>query len=236
MTYSQQKMMKQKYAVLVLLVLIAASGMTSFHSYRATERLVEDDMSQALTLALDEQQSDVINADTIKVFNSYLQLEELRGQALLAVDTKQKGFCCEARCSAATIFSMSEQRPALALWMLAMLWATFCFFQRRKEMPLLTGMLQYGNLRYSESESRFFNAKGEYVKLTPMQQQLMEMFFHSPHYMLSKAEICDTLWPKKDDASETLYTLIRRLKPIIESHSDLKIEVDRGKAYELKVK
>ena len=116
--------MKQKYAVLVLLVLIAASGMTSFHSYRATERLVEDDMSQALTLALDEQQSDVINADTIKVFNSYLQLEELRGQALLAVDTKQKGFRCEARCSAATIFSMSEQRPALALWMLAMLWAS----------------------------------------------------------------------------------------------------------------
>ena len=97
-------------------------------------------------------------------------------------------------------------------------------------------MLQYGDLLYSESESRFFNAKGEYVKLTPMQQQLMEMFFHSSNHTLSKTEICDTLWPKKDNANETLYTLIRRLKPIIESHSNLKIEVDRGKAYELIIK
>ena len=39
--------MKQKYAVIVFLVLIAASGLTSFTSYSATERLVEDDMSQA---------------------------------------------------------------------------------------------------------------------------------------------------------------------------------------------
>ena len=33
---------------------------------------------------------------------------------------------------------------------------------------------------------------------------------------------------------DTLYTLIRRLKPIIEEHSELKIESDRGRAYELK--
>ena len=124
--------MKQKYAVLVFWVLIAASATTSFSSYRATERLVQEDMS-----------------------------------------------------------------PALALCTLAML----CV-----------------------------------VKLTPMQQQLMEMFFRSPNHTLSKTEICDALWPKKDDASETLYTLIRRLKPIIEAHSDLKIEADRGKAYELKIK
>ena len=103
-------------------------------------------------------------------------------------------------------------------------------------MPLLAGMPRYGGLRYSESEARFFDAEGEHVKLTPMQQQLMELFFHSPNHTLSKTEICEALWPKKEDASETLYTLIRRLKPIIEQHSDLKIEVDRGKAYELKIK
>ena len=228
--------MKQRYAIIVFLVLIGTSAMTSFYSYRATERLVEDDMNQALTLALKKQQSDVISADTIRVFNSFLQLDELRGSAILAVDTRQKDFRCEANCSMATIFSMSEQRPALVIWMLALLWATFCFFQRRRVTPLFTGMLQYGDLLYSESESRFFNAKGEYVKLTPMQQQLMEMFFHSSNHTLSKTEICDTLWPKKDNANETLYTLIRRLKPIIESHSNLKIEVDRGKAYELIIK
>lgn len=77
---------------------------------------------------------------------------------------------------------------------------------------------------------------GQHVKLTPMQQQLMEMFFRSESHLLTKTEICDALWPKKEDANETLYTLIRRLKPIIEQHSDLKIEADRGKAYELKMK
>ncbi len=64
----------------------------------------------------------------------------------------------------------------------------------------------------------------------------MEMFFQSPSHSLTKAEICDALWPKKPDASETLYTLIKRLKPVIEQHTDLKIESDRGKAYELKIK
>lgn len=228
--------MKQKYAVIVFLVLIAASGLTSFSSYSATEQLVDDDMSQALALALDEQQSDVISADTIRVFNSYLQLEQLRGHAMLAVDTRQKGFRCEAKCSAATIFSMSEQRPALALWTLAMLWAAFCLYRRKQEMPLLAGLPHYGDLRFSESEARFFDAEGQHVKLTPMQQQLMELFFRAPNHTLSKTEICETLWPKKEDANETLYTLIRRLKPIVEQHSNLKIEADRGKAYELKIR
>ena len=225
--------MKQKYAVIVFMVLIAASGLTSFSSYNATERLVEDDMNQALALALDEQQSDVISADTIRVFNSHLQLEQLRGHALLAIDIRQRGFRCEAKCSAATIFSMSEQRPALALWTLAMLWAMFCLYHRKQVMPLLADMPHYGGLRYSEAEARFFDAEGQHVKLTPMQHQLMELFFRAPNHTLSKAEICEALWPKKEDASETLYTLIRRLKPIIEQHSDLKIEADRGKAYEL---
>ena len=222
--------MKQKYAVLVFLMLIVASAVTSFSSYRATEWLVEKDMSQALAFALDEQQSDVITADTIKVFNRHLQLDALRGQALLAVDTRQHAFRCEAQCSAATIFSMSEQRPALALCTLAMLWGMFCLYQHRRQM--IEGL--YGGLALLDG--RIVDAKGSVVKLTPMQLQLMEMFFRSPNHSLSKTEICDTLWPKKDDASETLYTLIRRLKPIIEAHSDLKIEADRGKAYELKIK
>ena len=103
-------------------------------------------------------------------------------------------------------------------------------------MPLLADTPHYGGLRYSEAEARFFDAEGQHVKLTPMQHQLMELFFHSPNHTLSKAEICEALWPKKEDASETLYTLIRRIKPIIEAHSNLKIESDRGKAYELTIK
>ena len=190
-------------------------------------------MSQALASALAEQQSDVISADTVRVFNSHLQLEQLRGHAMLAVDTRQKGFKCVAKCSTATIFAMSDQRPASILWMLTLLWAGFCVLGVRRQK---SGVGTFGGLSLAESEGRFYDAEGRQVKLTPMQQQLMEMFFRSSSHSLTKTEICDALWPKKPDASETLYTLIRRLKPIIEAHSDLRIEVDRGKAYKLGLK
>ena len=228
--------MKQKYLVIVLFVLIVASGATSIRSYRTTERLVERDMSQALSSALAKQQSDVITQDTIRSFNSHLQIAELRGKATIAVDTKGQKFKAYARCSEATIFSLSDQRLTAVLWTLTLFWAAFCFYRRRQQVIQLAGMLQYGGLRYAESEGMFYDAQGQHIKLTPMQQQLMEMFFHSPSYSLTKTEICDALWPKKPDASETLYTLIRRLKPVIEQYSDLKIESDRGRAYELKVR
>jgi hypothetical protein len=203
--------------------------MVSLTSYRATEQLVTDDMNQALAKALAEQQSDVISADTIQVFNSHLQIEGLRGNAILAVDTK-KGFCPRPQVSTATILSLSDQRPSMILWSMAMLWGLFCLYQHRRNVTL--GL--YGGLALQDGH--FVDARGNKVKLTPMQQQLMEMLWQSPTHQLSKTEICNTLWPKKPDANETLYTLIRRLKPIIEQHSDLKIEADRGKSYGLTIK
>lgn len=77
---------------------------------------------------------------------------------------------------------------------------------------------------------------GKQIHLTPMQHSLLKMFITSDTHTLSKQEICDQLWPKKPDASDTLYTLIKRIKPIIETHSTLKIESDRGKSYSLKLK
>ena len=228
--------MKQQYLVIVLFVLIVASCATSLGSYRATERLVADDMSQALSSALAQQQSDVITQDTIRTFNSNLQIAELRGKATIAVDTKGREFKAYARCSEATIFSLSDQRPTMVLWTITLLWAAFCFYRHRKDMMQMAGMLQYGGLCFAEAEGTFYDAKGQRIKLTPMQQQLMEMFFRSEAHQLTKTEICDALWPKKLDASETLYTLIRRLKPVVEQHSNLKIKSDRGRAYELTIK
>ena len=213
----------------MFLALTIASGMVSLNSYKTTEVLVTADMNQALAKALEEQQSDVISADTIQVFNSHLQIEGLRGNAVLAVDTK-KGFRPRPQVSTATILSLSDQRPSMILWSMALLWGLFGLYQHRR----LSVLGLYGGLALQEG--RFVNAKGSEVKLTPMQQQLMEMLWQSPSHQLSKAEICDALWPKKPDASETLYTLIRRLKPIIEEYSDLKIESDRGKSYSLKIR
>ena len=228
--------MKQQYLVIVLFVLIVASCATSLVSYRTAERQVNDDMSQALSSALAMQQSNVITQDTIQSFNSHLQIAELRGKATIAVDTKGREFKAYARCSEATIFSLSDQRLTAVLWSMTLLWAAFCFYRRRHEMLQMAGMLQYGGLCFAEAEGTFYDAKGQRIKLTPMQQQLMEMFFRSEAHQLTKTEICDALWPKKPDASETLYTLIRRLKPVVEQHSNLKIESDRGRAYELTVR
>jgi DNA-binding response OmpR family regulator len=69
-----------------------------------------------------------------------------------------------------------------------------------------------------------------------MQHTLLEMFLKSDDHTLTKQEICDRLWPKKPDANDTLYTLIRRIKPIIEANSNLKIESDRGKSYSLEIR
>lgn len=218
--------MKQQYAVIVLFALIVASTLTSLDSFRSTRRMVNEDMDRALAITMQEQQSDVISVDTIRVFNSHLQMEALRGQAVLTVDTKN-GFSPRPQVSTATIFSLSDQRPSMVLWSMVLLWGLFCLYQHRKRLSL--GL--YGGLALQEG--RFIDAKGCEVKLTPMQQQLMEMLWLSPSHQLSKAEICAALWPGKPDASETLYTLIKRLKPVVERHSSLRIASDRSKAYRL---
>ena len=223
----------------MLFALIIASSMTSFACYSCMSRLVNEDMNQALALTMQEQQSDVICQDTIRTFNSHLQIADLRGKATLAVETRGRNFKAYARCSEATIFSLSDQRPAILLFVLSGFWAMFMWYRRQlgkaNMQPLNVGQNDFGGLTYSEAEGLFYAADGQTVDLTPMQHQLMEMFFQSPTHSLTKKEICDSLWPKKPDASDTLYTLIRRLKPVIEQHSTLKIESIRGKDYRLKI-
>ena len=180
--------MKQKYLVLVLFSLIIASSATSFSSYRSTEQMVESDLSQALTQALAQQQSDVITQDTIRTFNSHLQIAELRGKATIAVDAKGRQFKAYARCSQATIFSLSDQRPTAVLWTITLMWAAFCFYRYRQHTKQIAGTMQYGGLCYDESENTFYDAQGQPIKLTPMQQQLMEMFFNSGNHQLTKNE------------------------------------------------
>ena len=109
-------------------------------------------------------------------------------------------------------------------------------WHKRNVQPTETAENGFGGLRFDNVEGRFVTANGTQIQLTPMQQRLMEMFFNSPSHSLTKAEICDALWPKKPDASETLYTLVRRLRPVVEQNSDIRIVSDRNKAYRLEVK
>ena len=72
------------------------------------------------------------------------------------------------------------------------------------------------------------------LMLTPMQQQLMDMFLASPTRTLSKEEICSALWPKKDNPDDTLYTFISRMKSsMARQSSSFRIENKRGREYVL---
>ena len=156
------------------------------------------------------------------------------------------------RLSAAAVFGMSDQRLPGGLMAAALLWAIGSMLylrKREKENPMLQpaegsvlsagGGTQsapdFGGLTYSDADDRFYAADHTPIRFTPMQQQLMRLFWQAPSHSLTKEEICAVLWPKKDDANNTLYTLIRRLKPIVEEHTQLKIVADRGRNYSLEI-
>ena len=135
------------------------------------------------------------------------------------------------RLSAAAVFGMSDQRLPAGLMAAAILWAigSMLYLRKREKENL------FGGLTYSDADDRFYGVDHMPIRFTPMQQQLMRLFWQSPSHSISKEEICATLWPKKDDANDTLYTLIRRLKPIVEEHTRLKIVADRGRNYSLEI-
>ena len=135
-----------------------------------------------------------------------------------------------ADCSFVTVWGLSDQRLPFAFLLLALVWmtASIVYFRRHRE-----GRFVLGRMVYAASDHSFRDWHGEKIAFTPMQQQLMELFINATDRKLSKAVICETLWPKKPDASETLYTLIRRLKPIVSERCGLKIVADRGDGYRL---
>lgn len=258
--------MKPHVVVFVFVTLVLSSLITGIGSYRMTAHRIEQDIHQALSKTLMEKRSDRITADTIRTYRQYITMDALRDKAFLAMKvTRRDGIpqlemVGSADCSMATIYRMSDQRLSYLLMLTALLWIGFFWHRNRFVLSISGGYenagllgigvssdpsgnvpeietttLNLGGLTYSPDRKMFYT-HGQQVRLTPMQQQLMELFFTAEDHRLSKQEICDALWPKKDNASETLYTLIRRLKPVVEKNSQLKIESDRGRAYYLTVR
>ena len=140
-----------------------------------------------------------------------------------------------ARLSVASILAMSDQRIPAACMISAFLWAMLSWLYLRKKQEGPEAVTGFGGLVYSEVDQRFYTAAHTPIRFTPMQQQLMLLFWNAPSHSLTKEDICAALWPKKEDANDTLYTLIRRLKPIVEEHTNLKIVADRGRNYSLEI-
>lgn len=214
---------------------------TGINSYNKTKGLIAQDVNSALEQVLAKMPDNVVTTDTIRCYRNCLTIAELKDTAGIAIRTVRRDgrletkLVAEANCGFATTFMMSDQKASSSLLMVAMLWLLGSLWYVRRNRPeLIVQGLSYGGIVYNND--KFMTQSGEQIHLTPMQHSLLEMFITAETHTLSKQEICDRLWPKKPDANDTLYTLIRRIKPIIEAHSALKIESDRGRSYSLKIK
>lgn len=227
------------YIVFSFLMLCALC--TGINSYHRTEYMIAQDVNQALKQVLLKMPDNVVTTDTIRCYRNYLTIAELKDTAGIAMRTVRRGgrwetkLVAEANCNFATTFKMSDQKASGSLLFIGMLWLlNSLWYVRRNKPELIVQGLAYGGIVFHDD--KFMTISGEEIRLTPMQHSLLEMFITTDSHTLSKQEICDRLWPKKPNASDTLYTLIRRIKPIIETHSILKIESDRGKSYSLKIR
>jgi len=241
--------MKRYHAFAVLFLLLAPSIYMGLCSYEDKRAELLCDMNQALAKTLETQRSIEISPDTIHAYLSHLHEPALRERSYIyyAMERPDSTLCSErlqwsdgenecefrgyASVSAAGIIAMSDQRWSLSLLMLSLLWGAFSvvYFKRQD-----VGMLQRLGTISLQRDGRFYNAHRQTIHFTPMQEQLMKMFFAANGHRLSKQEICDALWPRKPDASDTLYTLIKRLKPIVEEQGGLHIDCERGREYTLR--
>lgn len=214
---------------------------TGINSYNRTKGMIAQDVNSALKQVLAKMPDNVVTKDTIRCYRNCLTIAELKDTAGIAIRTVRRDgrletkLVAEANCSFATTFMMSDQKASGSILLVGMLWLFGSLWYVRRNRPeLIVQGLSYGGIVFNND--MFMTQSGEQIHLTPMQHSLLKMFITADTHTLSKQEICNRLWPKKPDANDTLYTLIKRIKPILETHSTLKIESDRGKSYSLKIR
>ena len=229
-----------KKLLLVAFLFIMASALCScLCSYYRTVARIEADVNQALNRTLAQMPGHVVSADTIRCYRNCLNIAELRDTAGIALRTvRRRGrlsteLVAQANCSFATVWRLSDQRASGSLLFVGLLWmaGSLWYLRRCRPVPAVQGIC-YGGMVYANG--RFTTSEGTPIVLTPMQHTLLEMFMRTEGHSLSKQEICSRLWPGKPDATATLYTLVKRIKPVIEARSRRQVESDRGRNYSLR--
>lgn len=231
----------KKLPIVVFLLIALTAISSSVCSYRCTEQLIHQDVSQALEKTLVKMSGDVVTADTICCYRAHITIAEVRDTASITVTTERRNnryiqkLTAEPNCAMPVVFMLSDQRASASLLFLGLLWLlASSIYLRKNQSLLLQQELAYGGLFLRDGI--ITTHLGSPIHLTPMQHELLEMFLSSESHTLTKQEICNRLWPKKPDAHDTLYTLIRRTRPILEAHTNLTFESDRGKSYSLVIK
>lgn len=231
--------MKPQVAFLVFFLMLTCSIAAGIDSLVRTEHRAQWNVDQALALTLQQCELDRIDADTIRVYRSFITMAALRDTATLSLtmndERRQPILTAHTGLTFRRLWSLSDQRASGTLAAMAALWLALSLWLTCRRRAVMETGIRLGTLCYDERLQRFV-CEGREIHFTPMQRSLMEMFLSAPDHILSQHDICDRLWPKKPDASATLYTLIRRLKPLLEEDTGLKIACQRGESYQLIVK
>lgn len=232
------------YQVLLFNALLAPSLLMSWGSYSRARENVVMDLNQALAKTIASEEHLNMNKDTMIAFRSYLKTAELKDKAYLSLcslnDEGSSGVCSDtlvvrsngseigiraySNCTRAEIFGASNQVLPIALMIANCLWLMLSMRSRRDD--------GIGDLRFVAATESFVDGSNQPLALTPMQGRLMNMLYSAPGHRLSVGDICRELWPRKEDARETLYTLIRRTKPVIEPHG-IRIVSEKGHFYKI---
>lgn len=254
--------MRPIIAVTVFFSLMLPSLFLGYTNYVTAKEYIIEDVNQALAKTVLSSNPEKITADTLRIFKSNLQIRQLKKTSYLSLCTDEPSkvsFCSDTvsfktaherlyiraypNCSKATIFSLSEQTVPGTLLVTSMLWGIFSLiYLRRKKNAMLTAVsigeniVTFGNLSFSTSSGQFYNEQKKEIYFTSMQRSFMKTLMESEDKKVSVNDICRILWPGKANAKESLYTLVRRLKPIVESNTNLKIVADKGGYYRLSSK
>ena len=228
--------------MLLFIALLTSSLAAAVDGVMRAEQQAQQLVDQALAETMSQYESFRIDADTIRDYRSHIKLAALRDTAFIAVaasaDDRQGNLALEARTGLTLVhlWQLSDQKASGILAALAAMWAMASLLlarHRQSTQPLVAaspGGVQW--LRYDAMNCRFCYKETE-LALTPMQHDLVQLFIQAPDPRLPQHVICERLWPKKPDASATLYTLVRRLKQTLAESTDLYVECDRGQAYRL---
>lgn len=129
-----------------------------------------------------------------------------------------------ADCSMASVFCASDPTLPGILFSLSILSMASMLIWKRKE----TEISEIEHIAISTSPSL------DGIKLTPMQRQLTRMLLEAPGMKVDKRSLCESLWGNKNNAEESLYTLVKRTKDAL-AEANMEIVCNRGDSYELRV-
>lgn len=253
-----------RYMVIFPLLLIIVSIVVGWRCYDKARTEMVEDLNQALqrTTVADEGVDAMLDSlscmhgnpmltfdGTHHGFARFLRIPSLRDTAHISYSLAQVGGGCNGGTTHARIVSdtitvagcgadgrdvllavRAFANPSMAsvFGHAGMAWPVASFFLG---LMLLAFMLANGRLQNAVAGDA---ALRKDLMLTPMQQQLMDMFLASPGRTLSKEEICSALWPKKDNPDDSFYTFISRMKSsMARQSSSFRIENKRGREYVL---